>query len=239
MQRTNPELVISYINILKDKDNVKEFHAITHNEKQEVITASTDSQQNISLLDDELLDALGIDKSKYESNIDLLKEIGLKILSNKTAIVFNELDKETNEPVLQKWKLKKGYSTEIIDDYWDESLPLYVLYELDDTQECNISVVPFNIIINKEGTKVYVIYGTESAEEEQFFLSRIKNVTYSKDIDSQIELIEENRLPVQSPTDVYDFIVIKKNKLYKVKGMQPRFNPLNNKEMETVSITKN
>ena len=239
MQRTNPELVISYINILKDKDNVKEFHAITHNEKQEVITASTDSQQNISLLDDELLDALGIDKSKYESNIDLLKEIGLKILSNKTAIVFNELDKETNEPVLQKWKLKKGYSTEIIDDYWDESLPLYVLYELDDTQECNISVVPFNIIINKEGTKVYVIYGTESAEEEQFFLSRIKNVTYSKDIDSQIELIEENRLPVQSPTDVYDFIVIKKNKLYKVKGMQPRFNPLNNQEMETVSITKN
>lgn len=239
MQRTNPELVISYINILKDKDNVKEFHAITHNEKQEVITASTDSQQNISLLDDELLDALGIDKSKYESNIDLLKEIGLKILSNKTAIVFNELDKETNEPVLQKWKLKKGYSTEIIDDYWDESLPLYVLYELDDTQECNISVVPFNIIINKEGTKVYVIYGTESAEEEQFFLSRIKNVTYSKDIDSQIELIEENRLPVQSPTDVYDFIVIKKNKLYKVKGIQPRFNPLNNQEMETVSITKN
>lgn len=239
MQRTNPELVISYINILKDKDNVKEFHAITHNEKQEVITASTDSQQNISLLDDELLDALGIDKSKYESNIDLLKEIGLKILSNKTAIVFNELDKETNEPVLQKWKLKKGYSTEIIDDYWDESLPLYVLYELDDTQECNISVVPFNIIINKEGTKVYVIYGTESAEEEQFFLSRIKNVTYSKDIDSQIELIEENRLPVQSPTDVYDFIVIKKNKLYKVKWMQPRFNPLNNQEMETVSITKN
>ena len=239
MQRTNPELVISYINILKDKDNVKEFHAITHNEKQEVITASTDSQQNISLLDDELLDALGIDKSKYESNIDLLKEIGLKILSNKTAIVFNELDKETNEPVLQKWKLKKGYSTEIIDDYWDESLPLYVLYELDDTQECNISVVPFNIIINKEGTKVYVIYGTESAEEEQFFLSRIKNMTYSKGIDSQIELIEENRLPVQSPTDVYDFIVIKKNKLYKVKGMQPRFNPLNNQEMETVSITKN
>lgn len=239
MQRTNPELVISYINILKDKDNVKEFHAITHNEKQEVITASTDSQQNISLLDDELLDVLGIDKSKYESNIDLLKEIGLKILSNKTAIVFNELDKETNEPVLQKWKLKKGYSTEIIDDYWDESLPLYVLYELGDTQECNISVVPFNIIINKEGTKVYVIYGTESAEEEQFFLSRIKNVTYSKDIDSQIELIEENRLPVQSPTDVYDFIVIKKNKLYKVKGMQPRFNPLNNQEMETVSITKN
>ena len=239
MQRTNPELVISYINILKDKDNVKEFHAITHSEKQEVITASTDSQQNISLLDDELLDALGIDKSKYESNIDLLKEIGLKILSNKTAIVFNELDKETNEPVLQKWKLKKGYSTEIIDEYWDESLPLYVLYELDDTQECNMSVVPFNIIINKEGTKVYVIYGTESAEEEQFFLSRIKNVTYSKDIDSQIELIEENRLPVQSPTDVYDFIVIKKNKLYKVKGMQPRFNPLNNQEMETVSITKN
>ena len=239
MPRTNPELVISYINILKDKDNVKEFHAITHNEKQEVITASTDSQQNISLLDDELLDALGIDKSKYESNIDLLKEIGLKILSNKTAIVFNELDKETNEPVLQKWKLKKGYSTEIIDDYWDESLPLYVLYELDDTQECNMSVVPFNIIINKEGTKVYVIYGTESAEEEQFFLSRIKNMTYSKGIDSQIELIEENRLPVQSPTDVYDFIVIKKNKLYKVKGMQPRFNPLNNQEMETVSITKN
>lgn len=239
MQRTNPELVISYINILKDKDNVKEFQAITHNEKQEVITASTDSQQNISLLDDELLDVLGIDKSKYESNIDLLKEIGLKILSNKTAIVFNELDKETNEPVLQKWKLKKGYSTEIIDDYWDESLPLYVLYELGDTQECNISVVPFNIIINKEGTKVYVIYGTESTEEEQFFLSRIKNVTYSKDIDSQIELIEENRLPVQSPTDVYDFIVIKKNKLYKVKGMQPRFNPLNNQEMETVSITKN
>ena len=239
MQRTNPELVISYINILKDKDNVKEFHVITHSEKQEVITASTDSQQNISLLDDELLDALGIDKSKYESNIDLLKEIGLKILSNKTAIVFNELDKETNEPVLQKWKLKKGYSTEIIDEYWDESLPLYVLYELDDTQECNMSVVPFNIIINKEGTKVYVIYGTESAEEEQFFLSRIKNVTYSKGIDSQIELIEENRLPVQSPTDVYDFIVIKKNKLYKVKGMQPRFNPLNNQEMETVSITKN